>query len=56
MKQMQQCLQWFGDLVTAEWWDNLWLHEGQAEYWAPRGSYGIHPEQANIFVRLEIVN
>ena len=36
--------QWFGDLVTMRWFDDLWLKEGFAQYMAYRALATLDPE------------
>ncbi len=36
--------QWFGDMVTMQWWDNLWLNEGFATWMETKASDDWHPE------------
>ena len=36
--------QWFGNLTTMYWWDNLWLNESMATYYGWLGSDVLFPE------------
>jgi aminopeptidase N/puromycin-sensitive aminopeptidase len=36
--------QWFGDLVTMQWWDNLWLNEGFATWMEMKAVRDLYPE------------
>jgi len=38
---------WFGNLVTPRWWDDLWLNEAFATWMADKLTHALHPDLFN---------
>jgi hypothetical protein len=44
--------QWFGDIVTMQWWDDLWLNEGFASWMETKASAKFQPDWFPLLTRV----
>jgi aminopeptidase N len=45
--------QWFGDIVTMAWWDDLWLNEGFASWMETKASAKFRPDWFPLMERVD---
>ncbi|CAN5898873.1 M1 family metallopeptidase [soil metagenome] len=48
--------QWFGDLVTTAYWDDIWLNEGFANWLETKTAYAFEPSWHDDFAELDMRN
>ncbi len=48
--------QWFGNLVTLEWWDDLWLNESFADWFGDKTTVALFPATRQELYALRSVN
>lgn len=48
--------QWFGNLVTMEWWDDLWLNESFGDWMGDKITTQLYPETKHELLELRSIN